>query len=145
MALALRNPDRLDWWLENGGAATIASYGDRRETIARHLAWIDDLPVIHTDAHRVYVHAGVDPAMPLRAQAEKTLLWKRYASGEPGGHGAFHVVHGHEPDDNGPILRKGRAALDTRAWATGRLVIGVFDDAIAGGPVDMIEVRRAPA
>lgn len=103
---------------------------------------MDALPAIHTDAHRVYVHAGVDPAMPLRAQAEKTLLWKRYSKGKPAGHGALHVVHGHDPDDDGPILYKGRTAMDTRAWATGRLVIGVFDDAVAGGPVDMIELRH---
>ena len=145
MSLALRNPDRLDWWLENGGDSTVASYGERREAIARHLAWIDGLPAIHTDAHRVYVHAGVEPAMPLRAQAERTLLWKRYPENAPGGHGAFHVVHGHDPDIAGPIVYAGRTALDTLAWNTGRLVVGVFDDGSTGGPVDTIEVRCAPA
>jgi serine/threonine protein phosphatase 1 len=145
MALALRNPERFDWWLENGGGATVASYGERRERIADHLAWIDRLPSIHTDAHRVYVHAGVEPRMPLHAQAEMTLLWKRYPKGAPGGHGARHVVHGHDPDEDGPLLYERRTALDTRAWSTGRLVIGVFDDQVAGAPVDMIEVIRAPA
>ncbi len=141
MGLALRNPDRLDWWLDNGGGATVASYGEGREAIARHLAWIDGLPTIHTDAYRVYVHAGVDPAIPLHAQAEKTLLWKRYPSGKDGGHGALHVVHGHDPDVEGPIHYEGRTAMDTYAWATGRLVIGVFDDARPGAPVDLLEVR----
>ena len=153
MALALRNPDRLDWWVGNGGDATVASYCERRDAIAAHLAWIDTLPTLHRDAHRVYVHAGVDPAIPLGSQADRTLLWKRYGRDDAGGHraernadgGEIHVVHGHDPDEAGPLLLAGRTALDTYAWATGRLVVGVFDDARAGGPVDLIEVRRRPA
>ena len=35
---------------------------------------------------------------------------------------------------------QGRTNLDTRAWRTGRLVIGVFDDEKAGGPIDFISV-----
>lgn len=144
MALALRNPDRLDWWMGNGGDATIESYRDRRELVAEHLAWVDDLPSIHVDEHRVFVHAGVDPNAPLDAQADKTLLWKRYLPSDEGGHGARHVVHGHDPNQDGPLRHSRRTDLDTLAWATGRLVIGVFDDARPGGPIDLVEVRRRP-
>ena len=145
MALAMGNPDRLEWWISNGGDATIMSYQGRRDLIASHLAWIEALPCMHVDAHRVYVHGGVDPAMPLDAQPEKTLLWKRYPPGAKDGHGAFHVVHGHDPNQDGPLRLAGRTDLDTLAWATGRLVVGVFDDAQPGGPIDFIEVRRRPA
>ena len=141
MALALRNPDRLDWWIENGGETTVASYRDRREMIARHLPWIETLPAIHIDPHRVFVHAGVDPAIPLDRQPDKTLLWKRYQAGAGGGHGERHVVHGHSPAVDGPLRFAGRTDLDTLAWKTGRLVIGVFDDATPGGPVELIEIR----
>ena len=145
MALALRNPDRLDWWIENGGDATIASYRDRREMIAGDLDWIDGLARLHLDARRVFVHGGVDAAVPLNRQSDRTLLWKRYPREDASGHGARHVVHGHDPDPEGPLHLAGRTALDTLAWRTGRLVIGVFDDARAGGPVDLVEVRRRPA
>ncbi len=149
MALALRNPDRLDWWIGNGGDATVASYRERQDEIAGHLAWIDALPTMHRDAHRVYVHAGIDPAVPLAAQADRTLLWKRYGRDDDGGHrageGERHVVHGHDPDEAGPRLLAGRTALDTLAWSTGRLVVGVFDDSRPGGPIDLLEVRRRPA
>ena len=141
MSLALRNPDRLDWWVENGGAETVASYRKRRDDLSGHLAWIEALPAIHVDAHRLFVHAGVDSAMPMHAQAERTLLWKRYPKGETGGHGTRHVVHGHDPDTAGPIDHDGRTALDTLAWRTGRLVVALFDDERPGGPVETIEVR----
>jgi serine/threonine protein phosphatase 1 len=143
MALALRNPERLDWWIENGGDTTVASYRDRRELIARHLPWIEALPAIHIDIHRVFVHAGVDPLIPLDRQPDKTLLWKRYPQGADGGHGDRHVVHGHDPDVGGPRRFSGRTDLDTLAWKTGRLVVGLFDDATAGGPIDLIEIKGA--
>jgi serine/threonine protein phosphatase 1 len=41
----------------------------------------------------------------------------------------------------GPKLFSGCTNLDTLAWTTGRLVIGVFDDSIAGGPIDLIEAN----
>lgn len=143
MSLALRNEERLDWWIGNGGDATIASYRDRRDSVARDLTWMDDLPTIHRDANRIYVHAGVDPAIPIDRQPEKTLLWKRY-NGETEGHGPYHVVHGHDPSVEGPLLLAGRTDLDTLAWRTGRLVIGVFDDTLPGGPIDLIEIKGQP-
>ena len=91
--------------------------------------------------HRVYVHAGVDPARLLDAQDETTLLTKRYAADDASGHGARHVVHGHHPFRDGPKLLRGRTDLDTLAWQTGRLVIGVFEDEQPGGPTELIEVK----
>jgi serine/threonine protein phosphatase 1 len=107
------------------------------------IEWLDALPLMHSDVHRLYVHAGVDPDVPLDQQTEKTLLWKRYADGFPIGFGSYHVVHGHDSFPDGPKLYRGRTSPDTRAWRTGRLVIGVFDDEKAGGPIDFITVTGA--
>jgi serine/threonine protein phosphatase 1 len=52
----------------------------------------------------------------------------------------MHVVHGHTPRPKGPELLEHRTNLDTKAFSTGRLVVGVFDDDKAGGPVKLIEV-----
>ena len=144
MALALHDPERLDWWMENGGDATVGSYEGRRELIARHLRWIEALPMIHVDAHRVFVHAGVEGAIPLDRQPDKALLWKRYPADAVEGHGARHVVHGHHPDPDGPLCLSGRSGLDCLAWRTGRLAVGVFDDEATGGPVEVLEVRPWP-
>jgi serine/threonine protein phosphatase 1 len=146
MVDALRNPSRMASWREKGGEAALASYGGDPAAIPpSHLAWLDGLQLMHVDDHRVYVHAGVDPEVPLDQQSETTLLWKRYPKGFPGGFGGRHVVHGHDNSPEGPLLYEGRTNLDTRAWRTGRLVIGVFEDDRPGGPVDFLVVKGRPA
>jgi serine/threonine protein phosphatase 1 len=140
------------WWIGNGGDATLASYGRHPDrgylpgiVPKDHLDWIAALPLTHIDAHRIFVHAGVDPDRPLAEQRSDVLLWKRYHHRDERGHGQRHVVHGHTPNESGPLLLDARTALDTLAVATGRLVIAVFDDERAGPPVARLEVRAAPS
>jgi serine/threonine protein phosphatase 1 len=146
MEQALRDPARMASWMEKGGDAALASYGGDVDAVPQaHIAWLDRLQLMHVDAHRVYVHAGVDPEVPLDRQEEVTLLWKRYPKGYPSGFGELHVVHGHDNDPDGPLLYEGRTNLDTAAWRTGRLTVGVFDGDKAGGPVDFIVIAGPPA
>ena len=148
---ALHDARNMPQWLENGGAATLRSYAPESDHIPdpsvvpdAHRGWLERLQTIYTDTHRVYVHAGVDPARPLDAQDVSTLLTRRYAADDASGHGARHVVHGHHPFRDGPKLLAGRTDLDTLAWQTGRLVVGVFDDERPGGPIELIEVNGPP-
>jgi serine/threonine protein phosphatase 1 len=146
MAEALRDPAKMASWLEKGGDAALASYGGAPAAVPQtHIAWLDRLRLMHVDTHRLYVHAGVDPEVPLDRQSETTLLWKRYPKGFPDGYGELHVVHGHDNYPDGPLLYPGRTNLDTLAWRTGRLTIGIFDDDRPGGPVDFIVVKGPPA
>jgi len=146
MVQALRNPAKMASWLEKGGDAALASYGGDPSAVPQtHIAWLDRLQLMHVDAHRVYVHAGVDPEVPLDRQDEVTMLWNPHPKGYKHGFGELHVVHGHDNDPDGPLLYEGRTNLDTLAWRTGRLTVGVFDDDTAGGPVDFIVVRGPPA
>ncbi|MGC1560636.1 MAG: metallophosphoesterase [Bradyrhizobium sp.] len=143
---ALRDSLKMPTWLAKGGDSALASYGgDAADVPQSHIDWLDRLKLMHLDAHRLYVHAGVDPDLPLDRQDEHTLLWKRYAKGFPLGFGKYHVVHGHDNCPGGPLLYEGRTNLDTLAWRTGQLTIGVFDDDRPGGPVDLIVIRGAPA
>ena len=144
MVEAVRDPSKLAAWLETGGDAALASYGGDPAAVPQaHIGWLDRLPLTHVDAHRLYVHAGVEPGVPLDRQSETTLLWKRYPKGNPDGFGERHVVHGHDNDPEGPLLYAGRTNLDTAAWKTGRLTVGVFDDDRPGGPVEFIVVKAA--
>jgi serine/threonine protein phosphatase 1 len=146
MVDALRDSSKMAAWIAKGGDAALASYGGDPAAVPQtHVDWLGGLRLMHVDAHRLYVHAGVDPEIPLDRQGEATLLWKRYPKGFAGGYGELHVVHGHDNYPDGPLLYEGRTNLDTLAWRTGRLTIGVFDDDRPGGPVDFIVIRGAPA
>jgi serine/threonine protein phosphatase 1 len=146
MVEALRDPAKMGAWIEKGGDAALRSYGgDPAAVPPGHIVWLDRLRLMHVDAHRLYVHAGVDPELPLDQQSERTLLWKRYPKGFSQGYGELHVVHGHDNSPDGPLLYEGRTNLDTLAWRTGRLTVGVFDDNRPGGPVDFILVNGPPA
>jgi serine/threonine protein phosphatase 1 len=138
----------MNWWIENGGDRTLASYGsdlDPRSVPPAHLDWIAHLSLMYVDEHRVFVHAAVDPTIPLDQQSEQTLLWKRYPEGYKLGHGRRHVVHGHHASQKAPIVTKGKTNLDGLAWKTGRLVIGVFEDERPGGAVEFLEIMGPPA
>jgi serine/threonine protein phosphatase 1 len=143
MVEALRDESKLRFWLERGGDAALKSYGDDPSDVpSADIEWLDKLPLIHADTYRLYVHAGVDPDVPLDQQIDRTLLWKRYPKEYHFGFGDLHVVHGHDSFVDGPKLYEGRTNLDTRAWRTGRLVIGVFDDERPGGAIDFIRVIK---
>jgi len=140
-------PRRIGWWLANGGGATLLSYGQSVGDIAdpgvipaEHRAWLAALPLMHVTSQRIYVHAGVDPELPLDGQDPEQLVWKRYLPSDRRGHRGRHVVHGHEQYVHGPLLTAGRTGLDTGAYYTGRLVVGVFDEDLPGGPTELIEV-----
>jgi serine/threonine protein phosphatase 1 len=141
------NLAEVSWWIKNGGDRTLISYGQSgqqnfnpRMVPKAHLQWIAHLPLMHTDQHRVFVHAAVDPRVPLNRQNEQTLLWKQYPEGFEFGHADHHVVHGHHANLRAPIVTKGKTNLDGLAWKTGRLVIGVFDDDLPGGASEYLEV-----
>lgn len=140
----------VHWWIPNGGGATLMSYGaqpggDAHEAIklvpGEHLDWIAGLRHYYEDEHRVFVHAGVDETLDLAETPSKVLQWHRYEREYPHGYRGKHVVHGHEQYEDGPVLHEGRSDFDTFAWYTGRLVVGVFDDEVPGGPVSSIEIK----
>ncbi len=145
MVRALRDPERMSYWLERGGDEVIEAYGgDPLNVPAGDIEWLDRLALTHVDQHRVYVHAGLDPELPLDRQTERTLLWKRYAADDTAGFHGRHIVHGHDSFIEGPKLLEGRCNLDTRAWRSGRLVIAVFDDDRPGGPIELLTVQGTP-
>jgi serine/threonine protein phosphatase 1 len=150
MLEALRGPIRRGeaFWLGNGGAETLQSYGGRRSVPAAHLDWLERLPLWWSDAYRYYVHAGLEPGLPIEAQDAQALLWirDRFLLAGPGDL-PRHVVHGHtprwrgKPDPSLPEVLPQRTNLDTGAWMTGVLSVGVFDADRPGGPLEILPIR----
>jgi serine/threonine protein phosphatase 1 len=122
-------------WLDNGGDATLRSYGagSAAEIPAEQLAWFDRLPYAISDGKRFFVHAGIMPGVPLQEQSKRVMLWIR----EPflldrRDHGQL-IVHGHTPIERAmPQLCHNRLNLDTGACFGGPLSAAVFDDAAVG-------------
>lgn len=136
----------LDDWLGFGGRETLLSYGididhltgrgrrDRpdigellRESVPEeHVALLRSLPVSLRIGQHLFVHAGLRPGVPLDDQADEDLMWIR----EPflsEHHGLpLTVVHGHTPVGV-PVFARGRIAIDTAAFATGKLTVLKLD------------------
>ncbi|WP_439629853.1 metallophosphoesterase family protein [Shinella sp.] len=127
-----------DLWLNNGGLETEMSFGGK--VPAEYLDWAARLPLIHVDTHRIFVHAGVLPLFPLDKQSPRDLLWHRFPPDEAGDYWNRHVVHGHTPSKSNPVTIGNRTNVDAACVFGGKLVCAVFDDAIAGAPIDFIEV-----
>ncbi len=138
----LRDPDRAaSQWLYNGGEQAVESYGVAprgspravRDAFAqclppRHLAFLEGLPLHHSEGDYLFVHAGIRPGVPLERQTPEDLLWIRTLFlASPADHGMV-VVHGHTPVAE-PEIRPNRIGIDTWAFASGRLSCLVLWDA----------------
>ena len=136
----LRSFDELEMFrhfLRHGGRDTALSYGIdraaflaasleeaqqlmRAQVPAEDLVYLASFEDMVTIGDYLFVHAGIDPRLPLEAQRPQDLRWIR----EPflshtESHGPV-VVHGHtisdEPEDCG-----NRIGIDTGAFMSGRL------------------------
>jgi serine/threonine protein phosphatase 1 len=128
---AARDPSLIGWWLGNGGGATLAAFGvSALDGLPPDvLAWLGSLSIDHEDARRIYVHAGLDPARPRRAQTEHDRLWIREPFLSVDHDFGKHVVHGHTPVRAAlPEVRAHRTNLDTGAVYGGVLTAGAFTD-----------------
>lgn len=127
----------LNCWMGNGGFQTLSSYGEAVDQA--HIDWLEALPVLHTDRHRIYVHAGLMPGFEPEQQEDEWCLWIRDRFLDAGDLWDKHVVHGHththrgKPDRSRPEMLSHRTNLDTCAYYTGILSVGVFDDDTRGG------------
>jgi serine/threonine protein phosphatase 1 len=124
-------------FLRHGGRETVLSYGvdrtqflqaelDEAQDLLRAFVPAEDIAFVGSfeDMIRIgdylFVHAGIDPGVPLDAQKPRDLRWIREPFlSHPDPHGPV-VVHGHtiseEPQDCG-----NRIGIDTGAFRTGRL------------------------
>jgi serine/threonine protein phosphatase 1 len=128
MLMARGGRDRLAEWLHSGAQATLASY-----VAPGASATLADVPAAHwnflenecvdwheTDTH-LFVHAGVDPSLPMQGQPDFVLKWERFDAPIPHASGKT-VVCGHTVQKNGTPRNVGHAiCIDTGAWRKGWL------------------------
>ena len=163
-AMTTLRPDTLKWWIGNGGGQTLMSYGFRPgdtidhvpEKMAEHIEWLRTRPIWVGDKHRLYVHGGVPKDEHIGTVPDDALQWWLYDSYKSPEHNdpskwndephisGKHIVHGHHQHHANPAKLKHRTNLDSFAWYTGRLAIGVFDDDVPGGPVKVMDALGLP-
>lgn len=126
-------------WLQYGGLQTLASFGvappsdlkddkaveacsgSLRAAMGKDLIeWLGGLPLWHQSGNVFVTHAGADPAQPVSDQMPHHLLWGHPAFKKTSRTDGVWVVHGHSIV-NQVTIAKGRIAIDTGAYATGRL------------------------
>lgn len=137
MVGALAGEYEWSWWIGNGGAETMRSYGS--DVPPQHIDWMRSLPMMHEDDNRIFVHAGLDETVPLSDQTEQTLLWSRKPPHYSGTYWGKHLCHGHTPDLKNPVTVTNRTNVDSGAVFGGKLSCAVFHDETPGGPLEFIQ------
>lgn len=136
----IEEPNNFRSWRRFAGVRTLNSYGIDAAYLLRHggtpaieRAINDAIPAHHKDllanlpsmltvGDIVFVHAGVRPGISLSEQKDEDLLWIREPFLTQGPELPVFVVHGHSPVEQ-PYFGNGRIAIDTGAFATGRLTV----------------------
>ena len=134
----LRYPREVMHWLTYGGRNTLQSYGVPlwREVTPQYMDEVRDeleakLPPAHLDFYQGlglfhvagtygFVHAGIRPGIPLRAQRDEDLLWIREDFTESREMHELIIVHGHTIRPEVELLPN-RIGIDTGAFITGVL------------------------
>lgn len=131
-------------WLKFGGLQTLASYGVRiagevsnpdtlrrmRDDLALAMGdpvidWLRALPVMWRSGNIHVTHAGADPSLSMNAQPDRTLIWGHKDFAEKPRNDGQWIVYGHVIVDQ-PKAALGRIAVDTGAYATGRLTAALI-------------------
>jgi len=140
---SFEDKDMLRHFLRHGGRETLLSYGmDRKVFSKSSLGEIQDrLEEVVPKKHRkfiagfedmvqlgdyLFVHAGIEPGVPLEEQKQRSMRWIRdpFLS-HTKSHG-FVVVHGHTITDE--VVDAGnRIGIDTGAYVSGRLTALVLE------------------
>ena len=130
------NPERYGGlWMRNGGLQTLASFGIGLKSGSGHettrnalaeamgkelIAWMRGLPHYWISGNVAVTHAGADPFRPIDDQPSNGLVWGHPAFKTTPRQDGIWLVHGHIIVDQ-PKISGGRIAIDTGAYATGRL------------------------
>lgn len=128
----------LDAWRRIGGTETLLSYGVPSELLSRgdggqaaREAFRAALPSAHAMLFRMmrpcheagpylFVHAGIEPDVPLSGQDHDRMMWIREPFLNHTGDFGHVVVHGHTPVRE-PEMRHNRINIDTGAYVSNRL------------------------
>ena len=102
MLMAHHDKEIIRPWCDAGGDATMASYLHREfpEIPPTHWDFLEKTLPYHETATHIYVHATVDPGLPMNQQPDHMLYWERFWNSSPHISGKT-IICGHTPQRNG--------------------------------------------
>jgi serine/threonine protein phosphatase 1 len=110
--------DVFTWFYNGGNPSALRDLGE-------HYNWIKERPYYYKSGETLFVHAGVFPNTPLDKQSPEDFIWIRHpflSTDDLNVPGITRVVHGHTPNFDAKVVRKGqRIGIDTGAFNTGVL------------------------
>ena len=113
-----REEPRLTW-IAAGGLATLKSYGGDLKNIPQsHIKFLRAMVEFWQTTSHIFVHASVDPTLPLEQQPMDWLRWNALTGDEVPHNSGKIVVCGHTSIASGlPAHGKGYVCIDTKAHA----------------------------
>ena len=131
----LSHPGAWEFWLDNGGAETLAELRRRPRRPRALRPGAGGAPGDAARAARctgppgdyLFVHAGIRPEVPLDQQDPFDLIWIREPFLSFDGDLPMVVVHGHTPTAT-PSIRQNRLGIDTGACFGGALTCLVLEE-----------------
>lgn len=146
-------------WTRHGGAQTLASFDVAmgppegrdwqvlRDALRAAMGadledWLRALPTIWQSGNLVVTHAGADPHVPIDEQAVQGLLWGGAGFYDTPRRDGIWVAHGHVIVEV-PKAAKGRIAVDTGAYATGRLTAAVIAPEMEAADIVFLQTSDA--
>lgn len=118
-------------WLQNGGRATLSSYGGSLKKVPQsHREFLMNLlPHYQTDTE-LFVHAGYDPEHPPEQWDDTVRYWQHLSAPLPGPHqSGRRVFVGHTPQPMGRVLDGGHLiCVDTCCFGGGYLTAMDLND-----------------
>lgn len=110
-------------WLRYGGDATLSSYGGDPDRIPpHHLEFLKQGLNYWEDDRNLFIHANLEPGVPLQKQLGEWLRWTHLTSLEQPHPSGKRIVCGHTPQRSGvPLVLPGWVCIDTLAFGSGWL------------------------
>ncbi len=110
------------FWLAVGGQEAVDSYGGPNKIPAEHIDFLrSGLDYWESDTE-VFVHACLEPGVPLGEQKPEWLRWSRVTALEEPLESGKRVICGHTPQVTGePLIYPGWMCIDTLVYGHGYL------------------------
>ena len=120
---ALSGGEWVDDWYRYGGDTTLISYGGDKTGIPQaHLDFLRSGLDYWTNEIGVFVHANLEPGVPLEEQIPEWLRWTHLTGFEKQHPSGKRVICGHTPQKSGlPRVQPGWVCIDTFANSGGWL------------------------